>query len=134
MPVTDADLVERMAKKHRCRPRRSKSSSRLSGAEAAEWPSSATPISAGCRNGPGHVHGGRHVQYTAEAKLDALCMTSRRIWTRPRLPAARDLSRTTSATVQMSGSADWWPAGLGGLARGCSERPPVRVFRRRVGW
>jgi hypothetical protein len=114
MPVTDTDLVERMAKKHSVSPAAVEvvlSALRSGGGRMAQF--SHADFGGMSQWSPGMSMVGDMFNTQLKAKLDALCSD---------IAAHLDASSATGGTRSvtndvsyrsMSGSADWWPAGLG---------------------
>jgi hypothetical protein len=73
MSGNDSDLVDRMAKKHSVSPAAVQDALAALRAEAAGWPSSATPTSEGCRSGRQACRWSATCSTPLKAKLDAFC-------------------------------------------------------------
>jgi hypothetical protein len=114
MPVTDTDLVERMAKKHSVSPAAVEvvlAALRTGGGRMAQF--SHADFGGMSQWSPGMSMVGDMFNTQLKAKLDALCSD---ISAHLDLPEAASGTRSAADEVSyrsMSGSADWWPAGLG---------------------
>jgi hypothetical protein len=114
MSATDGDLVDRMAKKHSVSPAAVEvvlSALRSGGGRMAQF--SHADFGGMSQWSPGMSMVGDMFNTQLKAKLDALCSD---IATHLDASRAAGGSRSTADEVSyrsMSGSADWWPAGLG---------------------
>jgi hypothetical protein len=114
MSVTDGDLVERMAKKHSVSPAAVQvvlAALRSGGGRMAQF--SHADFGGMSQWSPGMSMVGDMFNTQLKAKLDALCSD---IAAHLDASPAPDATRSAADDVSyrsMSGSADWWPAGLG---------------------
>jgi hypothetical protein len=114
MPVTDTDLVERMAKKHSVSPAAVEvvlSALRSGGGRMAQF--SHADFGGMSQWSPGMSMVGDMFNTQLNAKLDALCSDlAAHLDASPAAGGKRSVANDVSYR-SMSGSADWWPAGLG---------------------
>jgi hypothetical protein len=129
MPVTDTDLVERMAEKHSVSPAAVEvmlSALRSGGGRMAQF--SHADFGGMSQWSPGMSMVGDMFNTHLNAKLDALCSD---------LAAHLDASPAAGGTRSVANDELPFDVGFGGLVAGrigeawrggCSERPPVRGF------
>jgi hypothetical protein len=114
MPVTDTDLVERMAEKHSVSPAAVEvmlSALRSGGGRMAQF--SHADFGGMSQWSPGMSMVGDMFNTHLNAKLDALCSDlAAHLDASPAAGGTRSVANDVSYR-SMSGSADWWPAGLG---------------------
>jgi hypothetical protein len=114
MPVTDTDLVERMAKKHSVSPAAVEvvlAALRTGGGRMAQF--SHADFGGMSQWSPGMSMVGDMFNTQLKAKLDALCSDiAAHLDVSPAAGSTRSAADEVSYR-SMRGSADWWPAGLG---------------------
>jgi hypothetical protein len=114
MPVTDSDLVERMAKKHSVSPAAVEvvlAALRNGGGRMAQF--SHSDFGGMSQWSPGMSMVGDMFNTQLKAKLDALCSDiAAHLHASPAAGGERSAAEDVSYR-SMAGSADWWPAGLG---------------------
>jgi hypothetical protein len=114
MPVTDTDLVERMAKKHSVSPAAVEvvlAALRTGGGRMAQF--SHADFGGMSQWSPGMSMVGDMFNTQLKAKLDALCSDiAAHLDVSPAAGSTRSAADEVSYR-SMPGSADWWPAGLG---------------------